>query len=112
MNLSDFGVCEGGACEVNFSKAANPEFVEFDEKVASRRAWMESLLAERKKDSGITEPERSSLIDLLRLTETEVSNVNKVLEFVNPDDVFFVVDVLSPAEKAAFIAGFAVGRSI
>jgi hypothetical protein len=109
-DLSDFVVCEGGVCEVNFSKPVDPEWAEFDAKVAARKAKLEAA----RHSSGPSHPlpERMGIKDLIALTPYEDEAINSILSCVDPDDIFGLLEDLNSRDRITFIAGFVVGRSI
>lgn len=110
-DLSDFGVCEceGGACEVNFSRPVDPEWAEFDAKVAARKAKLDAV--RQSGESGCL-PERLGIKDLIALTPYEEEAINSILSCVDPDDIFGLLEDLNSRDRITFIAGFVVGRSI
>ena len=108
-DLSDFGVCEGGACEVNFSRPVDPEWAEFDAKVAERKAMLEAV---RQSGGSGPHPERMGIKDLIALTPYEEEAINSILSCVDPDDIFGLMEDLNSRDRITFIAGFVVGRSI
>jgi len=112
MTLSDFGVCEceGEAREVNFSKLVDPEWEEFDAKVAERKAKREE--ATNATGSGRPLPERLGIKDLINVTPYEEEAINSILSCVDPDDIFGLLDDANMRDKITFLAGFVVGRSI
>ena len=109
-DLSDFGVCEGGACETNFTRLVDPECAEFDAKAAERKAKLE----EATKATGSTNhhPERLRIRDLIALTPYEEEAINSILGCIDPDDIFGLMEDLNSRDRITFIAGFVVGRSI
>jgi hypothetical protein len=111
-NLTDFGVCEceGGACEVNFSRPVDPEWADFDAKVAARKAKLEE--ATNATGSGRPLPERLGIKDLIALTPYEEEAINSILSCIDPDDIFGLMEDLNSRDRITFIAGFVVGRSI
>ena len=118
-DLSDFGVCEGGVCEVNFSKPVDPEWAEFDAKVAARKAKLEAARQARLEDMGLSGqkeadllPETFGIKDLIALTPYEEEAINSILSCVDPDDIFGLLEDLNSRDKITFIAGFVVGKSI
>jgi len=110
-DLSDFGVCEceGGACEVNFYRPVDPEWVEFDAKVAERKAMLEAV---RQSGGSGPLPERMGIKDLIALTPYEEEAINSILSCVDPDDIFGLMEDLNSRDRITFMAGFVVGRSI
>jgi hypothetical protein len=117
-DLSDFGVCEGGSCEVNFSRPVDPEWAEFDAKVAARKARLEEARKTRREELGLSDgsgyrpPERGGIKDLIALTSYEEEAINSILSCVDPDDLFGLLEDLNSRDRITFIAGFVVGRSI
>ncbi|MFA5380310.1 MAG: hypothetical protein WC455_31400 [Dehalococcoidia bacterium] len=111
-DLSDFGVCEceGGACEVNFSRPVDPEWEEFDAKVAERKAKLDAV--RQSGEFGGRLPERLGIKDLIALTPYEEEAINSILSCVDPDDIFGLLEDLNSRDRITFIAGFVVGRSI
>jgi hypothetical protein len=111
-DLSDFGVCEceGGACEVNFSRPVDPEWAEFDAAVAARKATLEAARQSGGSDHCL--PERMGIKDLIALTPYEEEAINSILSCVDPDDIFGLLDDANLRDRVTFIAGFVVGRSI
>lgn len=120
MTLPDFGVCEceGGACEVNFSKSVYPECVEFDAKVAARKARLEEARKARQEGLGVSGgsahplPEHLGVKDLITLTQYEEEAINSILSCVDLDDLFGILEDLNLRDRVTFLAGFVVGRSI
>ena len=109
-DLSDFGIREGGACEISFSRPVDPKWAEFDAKVAVRKAKLEE--ATKATGSNRHLPERRGIKDLIALTPYEEEAINSILGCVDPDDIFGLLEDLNLRDRVTFIAGFVVGRSI
>lgn len=116
--LGDFGVteCPDGVCSVDFSRPKpDPRWEEFDARAARRRELIKQAQEAARERAGIkkqAEPTRVSIADLAALKQSEKIHADLILSRIDPDDFLGVVDTLGPGEKAAFIAGFALGRSI
>jgi hypothetical protein len=110
MTLSDFGVREGDAREDNFSKPVDPEWTEFDAKVAERKAKLKAAM--KLNGSGHPLPKHIGIKDLISISEYEEEAINSILSCVDPDDVFGLLEDLNFRDKVTFIAVFVVGRSI
>jgi len=117
-DLSDFVVCEGGVCEVNFTRPVDPEWAEFDAKVAARKAKLEKARKTRREELGLSDgsgyrpPERRGIKDRIALTPDEEEAINSILSYVDPDDIFGLLEDLNSRDRITFIAGFVLGRSI
>ena len=109
-DLSDFGICEGGACEVNFTRPVDPKWAEFDATVEARKARLEEAMKATKSNRRL--PERMGIKDLIALTPYEEEAINSILSCVDPDDIFGLLDDANLRDRVTFIAGFVVGRSI
>jgi hypothetical protein len=109
-DLSDFGIREGGACEISFSRPVDPKWAEFDAVVEARKAKLEA--ARQSGESGNRLPERLGIKDLIALTPYEEEAINSILGCVDPDDIFGLLEDLNLRDRITFIAGFVVGRSI
>ncbi|HOO50413.1 MAG TPA: hypothetical protein PLK94_03895 [Alphaproteobacteria bacterium] len=117
--LGDFGVteCPNGVCSVDFGRPKpDPRWEEFDARVARRRELIDQAREAARERAGLppraVEPVRVSIFDLVKLKQSEQIHADLILGRIDPDDILGVVDTLCPGEKAAFLAGFAVGRSI
>jgi len=109
-DLSDFGVCEGGECEVNFTGTIDPEWVEFDAKVEARKEKIRAALNGAGKHPRL--PERRGIKDLINVTPYEEEAINSILAWIDPDDIFGFLEDANMRDRITFIAGFVVGRSI
>jgi hypothetical protein len=110
MSLSDFGVGECEACEVNFTKLVDPEWAEFDKRVAARKAKLDA--ARQSGEPGQRLPSRPGIKDLISISAYEEEAINSILSCVDPDDLFGLLEDLNLRDKVTFIAGFVLGRSI
>lgn len=106
--------CENGVCQVGSGrKVVDPKWTKFDAAVAHRQKLIDQAREERRREAGHVpdgEPCQAKLLDAVHLTQSEKIYADQLLTRAGPGDVIAVVDTLGSGEKAAFLAGFAVGR--